>query len=112
MEVKRSKCSNVTVVELFGRCEIQDFDLLSQHLNSIIDGEERRLVIDFNSLNFINSAGLRAIILAIQKMRNLGGNVIFCNLNETVEKLFEITGYTSLLESYKSREAAINSYST
>ena len=110
MVINLTKKSEVSVLELVGRCEIQDFDLLSQHLNEIIDRGEKKLVLDFAGLNFINSAGLRAVIVAVQKMKNSGGKVVFCNLNETVEKLFGITGYSDLLESFRTTEEAVESF--
>ncbi|MBN8546017.1 MAG: STAS domain-containing protein [Ignavibacteria bacterium] len=107
MDITKSTKSDVTILELKGRCEIQDFDLLSKHLTDIIELGEKRLILDFSSLHFINSAGLRAIIVAVQKMNNASGKVVFCNVNETVEKLFGITGYSSLLERYSSVEEAL-----
>ncbi|GAB1348971.1 STAS domain-containing protein [Ignavibacteriales bacterium] len=107
MEISKSTVSDVTVLELKGRCEIQDFDLLSKHLTDIIELGEKKLILDFSLLHFINSAGLRAIIVAVQKMNNASGKVVFCNVNETVEKLFGITGYSSILERFSSIEEAV-----
>ncbi|KAB2909758.1 MAG: STAS domain-containing protein [Ignavibacteriales bacterium] len=110
MDIKVKKEAGFTILNLNGRCEIKDYDELNSHLNEIVGSGERRLILDFTSLNFINSAGLRAIILTIQKMKAAEGKIVFCNVNETIEKLFAITGYSSILERYNSLSEAKASF--
>ncbi len=106
MEINKIEREGIAVIELSGRCEIQDYDILNEHLNRIVDSGEKELILDLTALHFINSAGLRAIIVTVQKMSGAGGRVAFCNVNETIEKLFSITGYAPLLKRFDSIEAA------
>ncbi len=106
MEINKIVREGIAIIELSGRCEIQDYDNLNEHLNLIVESGEKNLVLDLTALNFINSAGLRAMILTVQKMGGAGGRVVFCNVNETIEKLFSITGYAPILKRFDSIEAA------
>lgn len=106
MEINKKLREGITVIELSGRCEIQDYDNLNEHLNLIVESGEKELILDLSSLHFINSAGLRALIVTVQKMSAAGGRVVFCNVNETIEKLFSITGYAPILQRFDSIEAA------
>ena len=54
------------------------------------------LVMDFAGLEYISSAGLR-VILSDQKTMNKQGEMVIRNVNETINEVFEITGFIDIL---------------
>lgn len=54
------------------------------------------LVMDFAGLEYISSAGLR-VILGAQKTMNKQGEMVIRNVNETINEVFEITGFIDIL---------------
>lgn len=54
------------------------------------------LVLDFNNLEYVSSAGLR-VILTAQKIMNQQGKMIIRNANEDIMDVFEITGFADIL---------------
>ena len=54
------------------------------------------VVIDADGLEYISSAGLR-VILAAQKVMNRQGSMVIKNVNETVQEVFDITGFSDIL---------------
>ena len=54
------------------------------------------LVMDFAGLEYLSSAGLR-VILSAQKTMNKQGEMIIRNVNETINEVFEITGFIDIL---------------
>ena len=54
------------------------------------------LVMDFAGLEYLSSAGLR-VILSAQKTMNKQGEMVIRNLNETINEVFEITGFIDIL---------------
>ena len=54
------------------------------------------LVMDFAGLEYLSSAGLR-VILSAQKTMNKQGEMVICNVNETINEVFEITGFIDIL---------------
>ncbi|MBR2108434.1 MAG: STAS domain-containing protein [Ruminococcus sp.] len=55
------------------------------------------LVFDFKDLAYISSAGLR-ILLGTQKLMMNKGKMKIINVNETVNEIFEITGFSYILD--------------
>lgn len=55
------------------------------------------LVLDFAALSYISSAGLRVILSAIKIMKKQGSMVVK-NVNETVMEVFDITGFSDMLD--------------
>ena len=54
------------------------------------------LVMDFAGLEYLSSAGLR-VILSAQKAMNKQGEMVIRNVNETINEVFEITGFIDIL---------------
>ena len=61
---------------------------------SIADVE--KLVLDFADLEYLSSAGLR-VLLAAQKVMNTQGEMIIKNVNDTINEIFEVTGFVDIL---------------
>jgi anti-anti-sigma factor len=76
-----------------------------------IDGGKRRLLLDFADLVYISSAGLRIVLLAAKKMKSAGGKLVLCSLNPQIAEVFEISGFSRILDIESSRDAALSALS-
>ncbi len=54
------------------------------------------LTFDFTNLEYISSAGLR-VLLSSQKKMNTKGKMKVTGVNETVNEIFEVTGFSDIL---------------
>lgn len=95
MEISMKKDAKNLVVSLVGRLDTTTAPQLEAKLKEEIDGVEK-LVIDFEKLEYISSAGLR-VILAAQKIMNKQGSMVVCNVNSEIMEVFEITGFSDIL---------------
>ena len=68
---------------------------LEEELRGSVDGITS-LAIDFEKLEYISSAGLR-VLLSMQKIMNKQGQMLLKNVSETVMEVFEVTGFSELL---------------
>lgn len=62
-----------------------------KHLDGVTE-----LVLDFEKLEYLSSAGLR-VILAAQKTMNRQGTMVIRQVNETIMEVFEVTGFVDIL---------------
>lgn len=79
-------------------------------LQHIEDGQ-RRILLDFADLVYISSAGLRIVLLAAKQMKTAGGKLAICSLNQQIAEVFEISGFSRILDIHPSRDAAISKLS-
>ena len=94
MEIVKSLDNGTLNVALKGRLDtVTSQDLLADLVE--ID-EASMLILDFADLEYISSAGLRAI-LSYQK--KLGGKdkIIIRNMNPVVANIFKVTGFAALI---------------
>jgi anti-anti-sigma factor len=73
----------------------------------VIDQGEKRLVIDCAGLDFISSAGLRSLLLAVKKMKAAGGAIALAALQPNVKEVFDISGFSALFTIHGSKADAL-----
>ncbi len=80
---------------LEGRLDTMTAPDLEKDLKASLDGV-KSLVLDFEKLEYISSAGLR-VLLAAQKIMNRQGEMKLVHVNETINEIFEVTGFSDIL---------------
>ena len=93
IEIKRN--AEETIIELVGRLDTITAPALDKTISSDIEGV-KKLVIDFKSLEYISSAGLRVLLGAQKKMQKVG-TMKLVNVCEDVMEVFEMTGFSDIL---------------
>ena len=92
--VKQIDGTTLTVI-LEGRLDSNTAPELDRTLKSALDGKTE-LIMDLGRLEYISSAGLRALLLA-QKTMNAQGTMVIRNASSAVREIFEVTGFSDIL---------------
>ncbi len=87
--------ARMTIV-LTGRLDAGTAPVLGELVDSQLEGIAE-LVLDFDGLDYVSSAGLRVILSAHQKMRAAHGRMVVKNVSQMVTSVFEMTGFDSIL---------------
>ncbi len=95
MEILKEQNGSELTIKLVGRLDTTTAPQLDDVLNASLNGVES-LILDFEKLEYISSAGLR-ILLAAQKQMNKQGTMNLCNVNDDINEVFEITGFSDIL---------------
>lgn len=95
MDITEQKKDRMLTLSLVGRLDTATAPELEQRLKEKLDGVTD-LILDFNRLVYLSSAGLR-VILAAQKQMNQQGSMLVRHVNETVMEVFEVTGFVDIL---------------
>ncbi len=91
---KIANAKELTVV-VSGRLDTTTAPQLESELKASVPGVEK-LVLDFAGLDYLSSAGLR-VLLATQKIMNKQGVMSIKNVNDTIQEIFEVTGFCDIL---------------
>lgn len=95
MNIQKTVTGTTLAVQLEGRLDTTTSPKLEEELRGSVDGMTS-LVIDFEKLEYISSAGLR-VLLAMQKIMNKQGEMLLKNVSETIMEVFEVTGFSDIL---------------
>lgn len=83
-------------ISLIGRLDTNTSPQLEEELKKVIVGLPS-LVIDMGGLEYISSAGLRVLLSAHKAMKKQG-NMLLKNVREEVLEIFNVTGFSEILD--------------
>lgn len=96
MKLEKTSDDAHMTVALTGRLDATTAPVLGELVDSELEGIAE-LVLDFDGLDYVSSAGLRVILKAQQKMSAAHGSMVVKNVSQAIAGVFEMTGFDSLL---------------
>ncbi|PYJ37141.1 MAG: anti-sigma factor antagonist [Verrucomicrobia bacterium] len=96
-----------SVLPLKGEIDLHVSPSVTASLNAMIEKKPRRLVVDLSDVTYIDSAGLAALIQAMQKVEAYGGKFLLAGLQETVRSIFEISRLDQVFQIFPDVDAAL-----
>jgi anti-anti-sigma factor len=107
MEISTRTRDGITVVALVGQLDSHSSPQAQQALDAVLAGSGNRLAVDFSSLDYISSAGLRVLLGVAKKLRASGGSLRTFGANNTVREVFDISGLSSILPVFAGEAEAL-----
>lgn len=95
MTINTTKNGNEVTLEVAGRLDTITAPTLEKVIAEDISSSDA-LVLDFNKLEYISSAGLR-VLLGAQKKMQKEGSMKLIGVCEEVMEVFEMTGFADIL---------------
>ena len=106
MVIKIISEGNIAVVSIEGSLDTNTSKEADDQLTKWVDEGSVKLLIDLTNLDYISSSGLRILLATSKKLKPLKGEMRICGLNETVNEVFEISGFTMIFNVLKTIEEA------
>ncbi len=97
MNIKKTLDAGKAVYIVSGRLDTSTAPELEETLKADLEGVND-LTLDFSALDYISSAGLRVVLSAQKKMNVSGGKMKILNPNEIVSEIFDVTGFSDILD--------------
>ena len=95
MKIIKEQNGSELNIALEGRLDTTTSPELEKELKDGLDGIDE-LTLDFEKLDYISSAGLRVLLAAHKTMMKRGGMKVI-HVNEIVNEVFEVTGFSDIL---------------
>jgi anti-sigma B factor antagonist len=95
------------VLPLDGDIDLHLSPAVTESLDAMIKKKPERIVIDLSRTTYIDSAGLAALILAMQKVEEYGGKFFLSGLQETIRSIFESSRLDRVFQIFPDVDAAL-----
>jgi len=95
------------VLPLEGDIDLHVSPLVTESLNAMIKKKPKRIVIDLSAATFIDSAGVAALIVAMQEVEAYGGEFFLAGLQETLRSIFETSRLERIFRIFPDVDAAL-----
>ena len=96
MNISRTRENGILTIALDGKMDITTAPDLEQVVMNDLDGVTR-LIMDFEKLTYISSAGLRVLLIAQKKMTGKGGSMKVVHVNEMVMEVMTAMGFADIM---------------
>ena len=107
MEFHTRKEANATVLTVKGRLDAVTTPDYENKVKKLIDDDGSRIVIDFDGLDYISSAGLRGLLVTAKQAKAKDGQVCFANVKGAVKEVFSISGFHTIFSMHDSVAEAL-----
>ena len=116
MEASSQQIADVTMIRIEGRIDhktAKNFeDELKPHLDECGKGNNKKILIDMGGVDFMTSAGLRVLMVAVKTCDRGDGEISVASLQPMIKEIFKISRFDSVLSVFPSVESALESISS
>lgn len=96
MNISETRSGDVIQVKIDGRV---DTTTSPQLQNAILQAFQKgnKIVLDFSGVEYVSSAGLRALLIGQKTANSKGGSMTLVHVAEAVLQVFKMSGFSSIL---------------
>lgn len=110
MNIQSESQGEALVVSVIGSIDALTAEEITRHMAGEVERGNVRLVADLSGVEFMSSAGLRAILATLKRCRNAGGDLRLAGPQPGVERVLKMSGFVSILKVFASRADAVASF--
>ncbi len=100
------------VVTLDGDLTVPECESLKELILDRIESGARQLLIDFDSVNYIDSSGIGVLLVLLQAARKSGGDIRLSGTKPNIRDVFRQVGLHRVFRRFKNRETGIESFTS
>lgn len=107
MLLTNSEKNGYMVIEFEGSLDTATSPAAEKEINAFIDEGVSKFVFNFDKTKYMSSSGLRVLLATAKKLKGKG-ELKISNLNAVIEEVFDVSGFSSILNVYKTEEEALS----
>ena len=108
--IKHRKEDDFDILELKGELDAHTASKLEETLTELIEEKQNQIIVNFEGLDYIASAGLGVFMAYIEDVRGMGGDIKLTNMNPKVYNVFDLLGFPTLYDILDDEQEAIERF--
>jgi anti-sigma B factor antagonist len=111
LHVVEKLMGDVLVLDARGRITLgRETEALRKQFQDVVDAGHKRIILNLAGVDYIDSAGLGALVAGSSSIRRAGGELKLVNLTDRIRGLMQITRLSTIFEVHDSLEKARSSF--
>jgi anti-sigma B factor antagonist len=111
MDITTKQFKNCDMVIVGGRIDSSTAPQLTETLESITDGGRFKIAMDMSALEYMSSAGFRALLSCQRTCKRYNrGEVVLAAVPERIKEAMELAGFTELFKTFDDPIEAVGSF--
>jgi anti-sigma B factor antagonist len=109
MEINTKIFKHCDMVLVNGRVDSATAPQFSKALDEVMEKGVYKIVVDMSNLEYMSSAGFRALLAAQRTCKKSGGEVVLASMPDRIREALELAGFTQLFKSFGDPLEAVGS---
>jgi anti-sigma B factor antagonist len=101
---------DVNIIYLKGYLDAHTAPVLENEFSDLIRKAQYKIVVNFQDLAYISSAGLGVFMAFIEKIRDNEGDIKLSEMNDKIYNIFDLLGFPLLYEIFKNEDEAVKKF--
>lgn len=111
MDIKERVVDGVSVLDLSGKIVLGEGDSqVRDRIKDLLADGQRRILLNLGDVNYVDSAGLGALISSYTTTKREGGQLKLVNLTKRIQDLLAITKLITVFDTYDEEKEALASF--
>lgn len=111
MEITTQEFKHCEMITVTGRVDSSTAPQLAQALEAANDGGKYKLVVNMEGLEYMSSAGFRALLAAQRNCKKYNrGEVVLVSVPDRIREALELAGFTELFKSFDDSLTAVGHF--
>jgi anti-sigma B factor antagonist len=111
MEITTKEFKHCRMLSVKGRVDSATAPQFSQSLEAVTDGGMYKLVVDMGGLEYMSSAGFRALLAAQRNCKRYNrGEVVLAAVPARIREALELAGFTELFKTFGDPLEAVGNF--
>ena len=108
MAILTEREGDTLVAKAEGRIDGTNAREFQDDLDSAIEENDRTVILNFEDLLYISSAGIRVVLMTAKTLQRRDAKFALCALSEPVREIFEVSGFDKIIPIHASQADAIS----
>jgi anti-sigma B factor antagonist len=110
VETRKAMMENIKIINLSGRLDSYTITASRKLFDEALESHPPFIVVNMQTVNFIDSTALSALVQSLKRSRELSGNLRLCCLQQPVRMIFELTRLDKVFEIFLSEREAVQAF--
>lgn len=108
MAIHAEREGETLVLKAEGKIDGLNARQFQEDLAAAITDKDHSVILNFESLSYISSAGIRVILTTAKALQRRRGRLALCSLTDSVREIFEVSGFDQIIPVHATMEEAIS----
>ncbi len=110
ISVGTDEVRGISVMSVEGRVDSDSAPKLDEALSGLLTANCNKIVVNLGQVEFMSSAGLRALVKAYQAAQKAGGSVRLTGVSDAIQGIMYTVGLNQMLRAYSTDQEALASF--
>ena len=101
---------SVLVLNPLGRIDGTNAKEFEDALLGRIAAGDSQILMNFEGINYISSAGLRVLLMAAKRTTQAKGRFALCTVQEHIQEVFRVSGFSEIIPIHDERSEALTAF--